>query len=349
MDILLGYTECQLQDVSVHHVGNKTNEEEFFLSTEKMDISNDYLKDLLVHFFLHAFEGIEYYQFIIENVEGEVNKIFNLASQIFENPESLHDHSKEIAQHLYDSSTHPNIKPGDLFVAYLTNIHVGDILTNAIGIFKAENKHSFLKLNSDTFDISFDDGINIDKLDKGCLIFDIDQPNGYRACIVNKANRSVDAQYWRDIFLQLMPLSDNFNSTKEFLNLTKKFITRQVPEEFEVSRTDKIDLMNRSLEYFQNNEAFYKEDFESEVLQDDNLIQSFRNYDSAYQYEQGLDLGDHFGISDEAVKKQTRAFKSVIKLDKNFHIYVHGNKNLIEQGIDDSGRKYYKIYFENEL
>jgi len=38
----------------------------------------------------------------------------------------------------------------------------------------------------------------------------------------------------------------------------------------------------------------------------------------------------------------------VLKLDKNFHIYIHGNKELIERGTDPDGRKYYKIYFEQE-
>ena len=42
-------------------------------------------------------------------------------------------------------------------------------------------------------------------------------------------------------------------------------------------------------------------------------------------------------------------FKGVLKLDKNFHIYIHGNRELIEQGIDKDGRKFYKIYFEREL
>jgi hypothetical protein len=42
-------------------------------------------------------------------------------------------------------------------------------------------------------------------------------------------------------------------------------------------------------------------------------------------------------------------FKSVLKLDKNFHIYVHGNRQLIERGYDDEkGMNYYKVFFNNE-
>ena len=85
-----------------------------------------------------------------------------------------------------------------------------------------------------------------------------------------------------------------------------------------------------------------------EVFQDSGIIKSFRNFDSSYREENYISLTDNFDISPQAVKKQARAFKNVLKLDKNFHIYIHGNRDLIEQGIDTDGRKYYKIYFDKE-
>jgi hypothetical protein len=77
------------------------------------------------------------------------------------------------------------------------------------------------------------------------------------------------------------------------------------------------------------------------------VIKSFNRYKSTYQQEHEIDLADDFTISGSAVKKQARTFKSVIKLDKNFHIYIHGNRNLIEQGTDENG-KFYKIYYYKE-
>ena len=35
------------------------------------------------------------------------------------------------------------------------------------------------------------------------------------------------------------------------------------------------------------------------------------------------------------------------QLDRNFHIYVHGNRNLLEQGEDEKG-KFYKVYYQEE-
>jgi len=45
-----------------------------------------------------------------------------------------------------------------------------------------------------------------------------------------------------------------------------------------------------------------------------------------------LDLEDNFEISSEAVKKKARAFKKILKLDKNFHIHIHGDLHKIEKG-----------------
>ena len=68
---------------------------------------------------------------------------------------------------------------------------------------------------------------------------------------------------------------------------------------------------------------------------------------SVYAKEHDVEFIDTFAISESAVKKQTRGLKSVIKLDKNFHIYIHGNRELIEQGEDRKG-KYYKVYYQEE-
>ena len=41
--------------------------------------------------------------------------------------------------------------------------------------------------------------------------------------------------------------------------------------------------------------------------------------------------------------------KSVIKLDKNFHIYVHGESNMSEKGYDQARQlNYYKLFFREE-
>src|SRR5690606_16161248 len=104
------------------------------------------------------------------------------------------------------------------------------------------------------------DGFSKEKLDKGCLIFDTNEENGYQICLFDKANKGGEAQFWRDDFLNVTPISNEYSVTKQFLNVTKQFVTKQLPEEFQVDKADQIDLLNRSVNFFKKNEAFTQAD-----------------------------------------------------------------------------------------
>lgn len=347
---MLDYTDCKLERLAVHQIGNQTNGEDLHLSTELVDISDGHLRELLLRYCLRPFEAPEFFNFTFDNEDFTLNPLFNFASQMFDTEAAFHRNTVEVAKHLFEQSTHPQIKSGDLFVAYFTDIVIGDELTDAIGIFKAENRQSFLKLDSKAtqFELQYEDGIHVDKLDKGCLIFNTDREIGFKVCMVDKSNKAMEAQYWRDDFLSLKPSNDDFHYTRHFMDITKNFVTKQLSEEFEVSKADQIDLLNRSVDYFKSHDKFDKQEFEATVLQDEKVIGSFRSFDENYRAEKDLDFSDDFNISPQAVKKQSRVFKSVLKLDKNFHIYIHGDRELIEQGTEADGRKFYKIYFDEE-
>ena len=287
---------------------------------------------------------------LYNNVGVEQNEIFALANRVFDNPKDLFYQSKIIAQHLYNCSTHPKIKRGELYVSYFKDIILDNEVTDAIGIFKSETKENYIKVDLKKHSqlVNFDEGTNINKLDKGCLIFNLEKDKGYKVCIIDNLNKSNEAAYWKDDFLNIQPLKNEYHQTKEFLGITKQFVTKQLDEDFEVSKADKIDFLNRSVDYFKKNETFDKQEFEEEVFGDSNVIESFRKFDQTYRQENEVELADSFAISAQAVKKLARVFKNVLKLDKNFHIYIHGNRELIEQGVDESGRKYYKIYYEEE-
>ena len=114
------------------------------------------------------------------------------------------------------------------------------------------------------------------------------------------------------------------------MNLTRQYVGDQLDEEFSVSKADKIDLLNRSMDFFKTRDQFNQNEFEKQVLGDESVIESFRNFEKSLTPEG--DRTGNFEISAQAVKRQARVFKSVLKLDKNFHIYIHGDKDLIEKG-----------------
>ena len=132
-----------------------------------------------------------------------------------------------------------------------------------------------------------------------------------------------------------------------FKSFSKNDTVKNEPNQFEVSQIDQAALLNKSVRFFKEKDNFNLNEFANEVMEQPEVIERFNQYKSAWQQEHEIDIPDDFTISDSAVKKQARIFKSVIKLDKNFHIYVHGNSDLIQQGTDENG-KFYKIYYKEE-
>lgn len=342
------FIEAYIDTFQIHKVGNKTADEQYHLSKRKINIDSN-LKTLLTHYFLSPFKSDEYFQFH-HDVSFSLNEVYNYVSKIFDNPRSLNEQSINLAKHLYNQSIHPNIKGGEFYVVYFKNCNLNNEIIDSIGLFKSENKDTFIEVEqvTDGFDIESRKGINIHKLDKGCLIFNSKKESGFIVSIVDNTNKGNEAHYWKDAFLNVIPSQNEFHHTNQFLSITKKFITNQFPTDFETTKADQIDLLNRSVEYFKTHETFDKNEFEKEVFHHKNIISSFNDFNNTYRQENGIDIADDFEISKQAVKKQERAFKSVLKLDKNFHIYIHGDKNFIEKGVEKDGRKYYKIYYEQE-
>lgn len=340
----------KVSHITAHHIGNKLENDELFLSKEPLDISDTTLKELFVHFFLLSFKSPEYYSFTFSNDDIELNPVYNYVSEIFDNKKNLHEQSVNIAKHLYEASVHPNIKSGDLFVAYFPSLTINDEQIDAVGLFKSESKDSFLKMvpESGKYKINYYEGINIDKLDKGCIILNQQKDSGFKVCIFDKSNKSSEAIYWRDTFLNIEPCKDDYHYTKNFLALTKTFVTEQLNNDFELTKADQIDLLNRSIDYFKKHDQFEESQFSDEVFKQNDVIESFNKFKSVYQDERSMEIASDFDISAPAVKKQSKIYKSVLKLDRNFHIYIHGDRELIEKGMDSDGRKFYKIYYNEE-
>jgi hypothetical protein len=345
----MDFTNATLKQISVHYIGSNSEGQELILSKESLNIDEE-ISDRLKHFFLNKFTGVyEKYNFAHAS-SLKFNEIYNYMSEVFSGEAPFHEASLNIAHHLAQSSNHPKIKSGELYVCYFEKCSIDDKTMDAIGIFKTETKNGFFEIDQlkSKFSIKYKEGIDANKFDKGCLVFNTNKKGGYEVVIIDNQNRGEEAMFWKETFLGLKLINNYFNQTNQFLNITKSYVTKQLSEEFEVSKADQIDLLNRSVEYFKEHENFDKKEFEEEVLQDKGIIKSFRNYDETFRESHEIEVEDSFEISPQAVKKQERVFKSVLKLDKNFHIYIHGNKDLIEQGVDADGRKFYKIYYKEE-
>ena len=350
---MISFFEATLAELSIHRVGNKAQDEFYVLSEQSLNIQDESLKNILISYFLSPYQKTnEIYRFMHPNDDLNLNEVYHFVHDVFENGERFHENSQQLAKYLYDLSNHPKIKAGELYVAYFENVQIEGDLHDAIGIFKSETKETYLKVYPEQagFNLSYEEeAINISKLDKGCLIFNTEAAEGYKVAVIDQTNRSAEAVYWKDDFLKLKVRNDNFNQTNTILGVYKNFVTEKLDEDFDISKADKIDLLNKSMKYFKEKESFDIDEFANEVIANEEGIASFKNYKKSYEEEFDAAIADTFDISSAAVKKQARVFKSVLKLDKNFHIYIHGDKELIEKGYDDGkAMNYYKVFFKEE-
>ncbi len=333
--------------ISIHLVGNKSIDDGVVLSKTNL-VVDDKIKNLLVNYFLASFTSDGYFQ-LYHDSGIEYNVVYGAVSQIFDNPETLYDQSVNLAKHLYDQSTHPKIKGGEFYTVYFKDCIVDGDTVDAVGLFKSENKDTFLKVlrENGNFNLESEQGISIKKLDKGCLIFNKERENGYIVAVVDNTNKGIEAQYWIDDFLHIRQRKDEYANTQNVMAMAKNFVTKELPKEFEVSKADQIDLLNKSLKFFKEKDTFDIEDFANEVIEQPEVIESFHSFRRNYESENDITIDDTFAISNHAFKKQQRSYKRIINLDKKIQIIINGNRQNVEQGEDERG-KYYKVYYSEE-
>jgi len=348
---MLNFSNSQLDKLAAHFIGNKTLDEDLKLTSEIVNGLDEGVLSLLTQYFIGPFKSTGEYFHLKHETSLDLNEIYAFAKRIFEEEKDFVVQSQNIAKHLYEKSTHPKVKAGDMYVAYFSNCVVEDEETDCIGIFKSENKDKYLKVftNQYGYEMAADEGININKLDKGCLIFNTEKDKGYMVVLVDNLNKQDGAQYWKDEFLQVKPREDNYYHTQGYMKMYDNFVQDKLKVDYEVSKADEIDIQNRTKKFFKEKETFNFEEFANDVIQQPEIVDKFRTFKHEYQDTHEVTIADEFNISDKAVKKQSKFYKSIIKLDKNFHIYVHGNKENIEKGVDETtGMNYYKLLFREE-
>jgi hypothetical protein len=349
---MINLFNTHVETLSIHRVGNKSRNEAIFLSDEPYQL-NDEIMPLLKEFFFKSFREKEenYFQFA-HDVDLEYNDMFNLASEIFTNPSDFHEVSKKITKHLFEQSNHPHIKNGEVYVTYLTNVSIDNNVVDAIGVFKSEIKSDFLQFEEKekNLEMILQQGINLNKLDKGCLIFNHKKEEGYKILTVD-SNR-YDARYWLEHFLSVDAFQDENFYTKKYLKFCQSFAKDVVlPAE---DKKEEVMFMNRAVNHFAKNDEFEETKFLNEVLDNPDLIPEFKNYK--------VDKGEKFSIEDittfpianAAVSDARKAIKNVINLDTNIQIKLdfinpESAEKFVEKGWDEEKQMYYYlVYFNKE-
>ncbi|MEL7269108.1 MAG: nucleoid-associated protein [Bacteroidota bacterium] len=343
---------AQIESLSLHRVGNKSKNEPMLLSSQPLDL-NDELNGLLKEYFFKSFREKEenYFRFSHE-ADLEFNTVYESVKSIFEQPSQNHAASQKIAQVLHDQSNHPHIKNGEVYVAHFTDVLLDNEKMDAVGIFKSEIKQDFFqfKEQADRLELLVKQGININKLDKGCLIFNSEKENGYKVLSVD-SNR-YDAKYWLENFLSIIPLTDDNFYTKNYLKFCQNFAKDVVlPAE---DKQQEVLFMNRAVNHFAKNDAFEESTFLNEVIENPELIPEFKHYKVEKGPKYSIEDVSNFDIANKAVSDARKKIKNVIELDTNIQIKMdfinpESAEKFVEKGWDEERQMYYYlVYFNKE-
>jgi hypothetical protein len=280
---------------------------------------NDEIVPLLKEYFFKSFREKEenYYQFAHE-VDLEYNDMFKLATEIFTNPSSVHEVSKKITKHLFEQSNHPHIKNGEVYVTYLTNVSIDNNVVDAIGVFKSELRTDFLQFEEkgSNLEMILQEGINFNKLDKGCLIFNHKKEEGYKILTID-SNR-YDARYWLEHFLSVDAFQDENFMTKKYLKFCQEFAKEVVfPAE---DKKQEVMFMNRAVNHFAKNDNFEETAFLNEVMDNPDLIPEFKSYKADRGEKYSIEDVTSFPIANAAVSDARKSIKNLINLDTNIQI-----------------------------
>jgi len=349
---MINLFNTHIESLSIHRVGNKSRNEAIFLSENQYGL-NDEIVPLLKEYFFKSFREKEenYFQFAHE-VDLEYNDMFNLASEIFMNPSAMHEVSKKITRHLFEQSNHPHIKNGEVYVAYLTNVSIDNTIVDAVGVFKSELRTDFLQFEEkgSNLEMILQEGINLNKLDKGCIIFNHKKEEGYKILTID-SNR-YDAKYWLEHFLSVDAFQDDNFMTKKYLKFCQEFAKEVVfPAE---DKKQEVMFMNRAVNHFAKNDNFEESAFLNEVMDNPDLIPEFKSYKADRGEKYSIEDVTSFPIANAAVTDARKSIKNVINLDTHIQIKLdfinpESAEKFVEKGWDEEKQMYYYlVYFNKE-
>lgn len=351
---MIDLTRVQISHFAAHHVGNKGLGELLTLTDNEIKFRNDFNRDTMLQYLTSKFKSEALYRFQESEQAGfvSINVICNeLFNDVQTNGEFM-VHSHNIANKLYDTSLHPKVKGGELYVLYLKDCLLNNQLCDAIGIFKSESVDTFIKVDIEngTDTIEPETGYALDNLDKGCLIFNIDKENGYSVAIHDKNKVAELGFYWHHDFLGLKIKQTPWLTTTHAINQCVAFCEEVLTQENNVNIHDQRRVLNNSVKHFGEKTEYVQDEFEKEVLSGNKeIVDAFREHKQQFSKNHDCEIPAKFEINPAAVKAKKKFTTTKIALDNNFSIEIASRHDLIEQGYDDAKEmKFYKVYYVND-
>lgn len=344
---MIKITRAEITKCIIHKVGNKYNSGSNAFSDEIVKFDEESY-ELLIPFLLKPFTKVtQTYRFQTPTL----NKV-NKSVEFILNEDNFVANSKDIVTHLYEQSNSAQIKKGDVLVVKFENLEYNNIMTDAVGVFKIEDKVDFFQTyqEEESFDMVVQKGISTKKLDKGCLILNTSDVEG--KIVLSVDNNQYDAQYWTNNFLGVQYADNRDLHTSEYLKMCKEFANEIIGPEF--GKQEEAIFLNETVDYFKEYEDISLEVFKEEIFENLKIKEQFEEYKKRYETMNDTLIRNNFEVSNGVLKKEKSKFKSEIKLDTNIKISLDVDSpdapsEYLESGYDkDRKMKFYKVFYNTE-
>jgi len=344
-------TRAEITKCILHKVANKYNSGQNNFSENLMRFDEESYQ-LMLPFLLKPFSNLTQSYRFSHHADVRLNEMNNYANAIFKDESTFITQSKNMVNHLYEQSNSAQIKKGDVIVAYIEGIEYQDVLTEAIGFFKIENKVDFFQtyLEEGSFDVAVQQGISTKKIDKGCLILNTSDTEG--TVVLSVDNNNYDAQYWIKNFLSVAYADDRNQHTQSYLELCKEFSEEIIKPEF--GKQEQSQFLAHTVDYFKENESIDYAAFKDELFEEDKHKSMFDDYKKHFESLNDVLIRNNFEVSDVVLKREKQRIKTSIKLDTHIEIKLDidapdAASEYLERGYDEEKKmKYYKVYFNEE-
>lgn len=322
----------------VQRVGNKSNEDGVSFSDSLCQL--DGVEEYLLEVINASFKFDDWRQFYYID-DLELNPAYRFVSKIFENESAIIKQANNLARHLYEQSIHPNIKIGEFYVVLLEGCEVDGVETNAIGLFKSELHETVLtvKMENNRLVLSPEIGMSLKKLEKGCIVFNVEKEKGYKVVVVDNTLSNKDAHYWVDNFLHVRNCDDDYHQTERLTEMCKKFVEK-VSEQ---SAVDGAIIAKKATELLKSEEKLTVDNLPELLCQNDEQKVEFAAYRKSFEEENGA-LNDEVVLVKKAVNYKPVTRMNTLRVGDEFDVKVLNPEARMEQGSDDKG-KFWKLYY----
>lgn len=328
----------------VHYVGNKNREEGVSFSEKELDYSE--VSSDLATMLAKSFDTKEPYHFFFES-SLNLNPIYTFVKTIFEDVTRFQEQSVFIAKILYEKTTHPMTRPGELSVIYLSDCNLDGKQMDAIAILKTENKQAAIEYvhTENGYEIKKSEVISLSKVEKGCIVFNANSEMGYTVFSVDKKSKGIQSKYWKDEFLHIQSDETSYSQTKKLLNSCKAFISENCCDQ---SKVEKAELISKIKDTLSHSEDIKVMVFSEDIFRDFGLNREFESYLSSKNNSSSI-ASKNIKIDNNVVKRKSSLPKTTLYLDSNFEISILGGQDKMVQGFDEAaGLHYYKLYYQKE-